>query len=92
MKEKLINAGLLRADENFDYEPDITSAWSIMSRLGYPSRYGGKTQDGYSEYLITDPISGALLTSGKGRTLERAMCEAALRACDLSDFTKNERS
>jgi len=92
MKEKLIKAGLLRAGEKFDYEPDITSAWSIMSRLGYPSRYGGKTQDGDREYLITDPISGALLTSGQGKTLERAMCEAALRACDLSDFIKKEHS
>jgi hypothetical protein len=91
MKEKLIKAGLLRVGETFDTEPDISSAWSILSRLGYPSRYGGKTQDGYREYLITDPTSGTLLTSGKGRTLESAMCQAALSACDLSDSTKKEQ-
>ena len=91
MKEKLIKAGLLRTGETFDAEPDITSAWCIMSRLGYPSRYGGKTQDGCYEYLTTDPISGVLLASGKGKTLERAMCEAALHASNLSDFKNKEK-
>ena len=85
MKERLIKAGLLRAGETFDSEPDITSAWSIISRLGYPGRYGGKTQDGYYEYLTTDPTSGVLLASGRGTTLEKAMCEAALCASNLSD-------
>jgi len=77
MKSRLQKAGLLFTDD-VDPEIDITVAWGALSQLGYPARYSGKTQNGSYEYVIIDPQTGSLLGTGKGATLERSMCEAAL--------------
>lgn len=79
MKSRLQKAGLLFAADD-DPEINISIAWSTLSRLGYPARYGGKAQDGSYEYVVIDPRTGNFLASGKGSTLERSMCEAALNA------------
>ena len=78
MKTKLIECGLLVQGESGDPIIGISSAWSVLARLGYPGRYAGKTLDGLYEYVIVDSRTGTLLTSGKGSTLPMAMCEAAL--------------
>ena len=79
MKSRLHKAGLLdKADDG--YEIDINVAWSTLSRLGYPARFSGKAQDGSYEYVIIDPHTGSFMASGKGATLEKAMCKAALNA------------
>lgn len=77
MKSRLQKAGLLFNDDA-DPEINISVAWGALSRLGYPARYSGKAQNGSYEYVITDPQTGSLLATGKGVTLERSMCEAAL--------------
>lgn len=61
-------------------EINISLAWSMLSHLGLPARYGGRAQDGSHEYVITSPKTGEFLTSGKGLTIEKAMFEAALKA------------
>ena len=77
MKSRLQKAGLLFTDD-VDPEIDITVAWGALSQLGYPARYSGKAEDGSYEYVIIDPQTGSFLATGKGATLERSMCEAAL--------------
>ena len=77
MKSRLRKAGLLLTDDA-DLEINISVAWGALSRLGYPARYSGKAQNGSYEYVITDPRTGSLLATGKGVTLARSMCEAAL--------------
>lgn len=84
MKTRLKQAGLLCSDNNLS-EIDISLAWSTLSHLGYPARYGGKAQNGFYEYVIVDPRSGTLLATGQGETLEISMCEAALNATSLLD-------
>lgn len=84
MKSRLKNAGLFCSDNDIP-EIDISVAWSTLSHLGYPARYGGKAQNGSYEYVIVDPQSGNLLASGQGETLEKSMCEAALNATSLLD-------
>ena len=84
MKSRLQKAGLLLTDDD-DTEIDISVAWGTLSRLGYPSRYGGKAQDGSYEYVIIDPKTGNFLATGKGATLEKSMCEAALNAVTQFD-------
>lgn len=79
MKTRLKKAGLLSVDD--DAEINITHAWSILSLLGLPARYGGKSPDGSYEYIIINPRTGGFLATGKGRTLEGSICEAALNAC-----------
>mgnify|MGYP001418030644 CR=1 FL=1 len=64
-------------------EIDIVTAWSILSRLGLPSRYGGRTPDGAHQFVIVDPVTGALLTFGTGLTLEISICDATLKAHQL---------
>ncbi|WP_027716549.1 hypothetical protein [Desulfuromonas sp. TF] len=59
-------------------EEDITMAWHELSRLGLPYRYGGRAMDGRFEFLIVHPLTGATITSGRGRTVIQAMAEAAL--------------
>jgi hypothetical protein len=83
MKTKLIEVGLWDHREKGEPGRDISSAWSILSRLGCPGRYCGRTQDGLYEYMIVDPKTGSLLTSGEGITLARAMCDAASAASTL---------
>ncbi len=82
MKTRLIQAGLWRNEEG-EPELNINVAWRVLSRLGHPGRYLGKTQDGNHEYLIVSAETGEYLTSGKGFSLESAMCEAALKASSL---------
>lgn len=83
MRERLIRAGLWGMGEKMGSGPDILSAWSRMSRLGHPGRYAGRTQDGLHEYLIVNPRTGSMLASGKGNTVEAAMCEASIAARTL---------
>lgn len=82
--EQLIAMGLQGDKEVETIDPDINFAWRVLSQLGFPGRYGGKTQDGYHEYLIANPLSGTVLTSGRGMTLERAICAAVLKAHNLT--------
>jgi hypothetical protein len=84
MKSRLKQAGLLCSDNDIR-DIDISLAWSTLSHLGYPARYGGKAQNGFYEYVIVDPRSGTLLATGQGETLEISMCEAALNATSLLD-------
>ena len=84
MKLRLQQACLLN-DEDVDPEINISLAWSILSRLGYPSRYSGRSQDGSYEYVIISPQTGDFLATGKGMTLETSMCEAALNARAIID-------
>ena len=84
MKSRLNQAGLLCSDNDIR-DIDISLAWSTLSHLGYPARYGGKAQNGFYEYVIVDPRSGTLLATGQGETLEISMCEAALNATSLLD-------
>lgn len=72
-------------DEEIVPEINISLAWSILSRLGYPSRYSGRAQDGSYEYVIICPQTGDFLATGKGMTLETSMCEAALNAIAIID-------
>lgn len=81
MKSRLKEAGLLHKDD--DPEIDISIAWSILARLGYPARYGGRAQDGSYEYVIINPQTGDFVATGKGSTLETSMCQAALNASPL---------
>lgn len=83
MKSQLIDVGLWRTGEQGEPGGDISSAWRILSRLGCPGRYGGRTPDGLYEYVIVNPETGALLTTGRGVTLEVAMCKAALAASNV---------
>ena len=84
MKSRLQQAGFW-CDQEGDFEVNISLAWNILARLGFPARYGGRTQDGSHEYIITNPQTGELFATGKGMTLERSMCEAVLNANDLID-------
>ncbi len=83
MKERLIAAGLWENGQNIDPGYSIIHAWKVLSRLGVPYRYGGRSQDGLYEYLIIDPETGSTMASGKGPSLPTAMCEAALAARKL---------
>lgn len=80
MKDKLIAANLAEPTEDIHPERSILDAWKILSRLGSPCRYGGKTQNGLIEYLVINPATGTTLVSGQGETLPLAMCDAALAA------------
>ncbi len=84
MRTQLINAGLWSNGEQGEPETDISSAWRILSRIGCPGRYVGKTQNGLYEYVIVNPETGTMLPSGKGLTLATAICKAALAAKKLS--------
>ena len=79
MRSRLHQAGLWDDSED-EPEINITFAWSILSRLGYPARYGGKAPDGAYEYVSVNPQTGYLISTGKGITLERSICEAAINA------------
>ena len=85
MRTQLIKVGLWDDREKGEPGRDISSAWSVLSRLGCPGRYGGRTQDGLYEYVIVNPKTGSLMTSGKGVTLAVAMCKAALAARALGE-------
>ena len=80
MRQRLIEAGLWEQSDGASPEKDILCAWRVVSRLGYPGRFGGLSQDGQCEYLIVNPQTGGLLASGKGLSVTEAMCAAALAA------------
>ncbi len=82
MRNRLIELGLWDQQEGLQPENDISAAWRIVSRLGYPGRYGGRALDGRYEYLIVNPRTGSL-ASGKGGSVTAAMCEAAIAARSL---------
>lgn len=84
MKSRRQKACLLN-DEEIAPEINISLAWSILSRLGYPSRYSGRAQDGSYEYVIISPQTGDFLATGKGMTLETSICQAALNARAIID-------
>lgn len=77
MNEWQMNRGLGQRATEGEAEPSISAAWRYLARLGLPYRYGGKAPDGLYEFLIIDPASGAMITSGKGATVARAMVAAA---------------
>lgn len=79
MKMRLQEAGLL-GDGSEISDIDIKVAWSVLSKIGYPARFCGRSQDGSYEYVIIDPKTGSFLATGKGSTLEYSICEAALNA------------
>ncbi len=81
MLTRLQQAGLWHSRDK--REIDIATAWSILSRLGLPSRYGGKSPDGSYQYVIVDPHNGDLLSFGTGATLETSICDATLKAYRL---------
>ena len=78
MKYRLQKAGFICEEET--PEINISFAWSMLSRLGCPARYGGRALDGSYEYVIINPQTGNFIATGKGATLEMSMCEAALNA------------
>lgn len=84
MKTRLQKAGLV-TKENKSPEINISFAWSVLARLGYPARYGGRAQDGSYEFVIIDPSTGDFMATGKGPTIELSMCQAALNAHNLVD-------
>ena len=84
MKSRLQKAGLI-CNEDDNSEINISLAWSILSRLGYPARYGGRALDGSYEYIIISAQTGDFIATGKGATLEMSICEAALKANSLTD-------
>lgn len=79
MKSRLQQAGLLGTDESGP-AIDISIAWSVLSRLGHPARFAGRAQNGSYEYIITDSRSGDLLATGRGRSIETSICDAAINA------------
>lgn len=83
MKTKLMEAGLWDNNDSGEPERDISSAWSVLSRVGYPGRYVGRTQNGLYEYIIINPETESVLPSGRGHTLAMAICKAALSARSL---------
>ncbi|MHB1399379.1 MAG: hypothetical protein ACYDAI_14960 [Trichloromonadaceae bacterium] len=80
MRERLIAAKLWKPENVVDPGQSIIAAWEVLCRLGEACRYGGKSQDGYHEYLIVHPADGRLLASGKGASTPEALCAAALAA------------
>ena len=79
MKTRLEKVGLItRRDDNADI--NISFAWSVLSRLGLPARYGGRSQDGSYEFVIINPSTGDYMATGRGPTIELSMCQAALNA------------
>ena len=79
MVHRLRKSGLLQPQTK-ELEINISLAWDILSRLGLPARFGGKSLDGAYEYIVIDPSSGNIFASGRGTSLEDSMCEAALDA------------
>ena len=80
MKERLMEVGLCREGEEIIPNGQISLAWKILARLGYPGRYSGRSQDGLHEFLIMNPVTGSLLATGKGNSVEDAICEASIAA------------
>ncbi|PLX81209.1 MAG: hypothetical protein C0616_05395 [Desulfuromonas sp.] len=80
MEKRLMEVGLCQKGEEILPNGQISFAWKILARLGYPGRYSGRTQDGLHEFLIVDPATGNLLATGKGNSVEDAICEASIAA------------
>ncbi|WP_432821804.1 hypothetical protein [Trichloromonas sp.] len=84
MKERLIAAHLLDQTDATPPELGILDAWKVLSRLGSPCRYGGKSVDGLYEYLVTNPQNSHTIATGKGSTIPAAICAAALAAREVN--------
>lgn len=80
MREKLIEMELWDAKDQRNPTQDVICAWSVLSRLGAPYRFGGRTPDGRLEYLVLNLAGGEVVASGRGTTPAEAMCRAALAA------------
>jgi len=63
-------------------ETPINEAWRRLAASGAASRYGGRAPDGRHEVLLTQPVSGRLLATGRGDSVAQAICAAlaAVRA------------
>lgn len=80
MEKRLIDARLWSQADGPVNEQNCSDAWQVLSRLGAPYRFAGKSADGLFEYLVLHPQTGDVIASGRGKSSPRAMCEAALAA------------
>jgi len=80
MEDRLIAEKLWTPAEGPSPTQSITSAWTLLARLGVPGRFVGRAPDGRYEYLIADADGRELLAAGRGETLPAAICAAVLAA------------
>ena len=80
MKNRLIAAELWSQDDGQLNEQTCSDAWQVLSRLGAPYRFAGKSFDGRFEYLVLHPKTGDVIATGRGDSSPKAMLEAALAA------------
>ena len=80
MEKRLIDAQLWSRGDGQLNEQDCNDAWQVLSRLGAPYRFAGRSCDGLWEYLIIHPKTGDVVATGRGELSPLAMCEAALAA------------
>lgn len=80
MEKRLIDAQLWSHQDGHLSEHSYSAAWRVLSRVGAPYRFSGKSCDGQFEYLVLDPKSGAVVATGRGDSSSKAMCEAAIAA------------
>jgi hypothetical protein len=85
MEKRLMDAQLWSQGDGHLNEQDCTAAWQVLSRLGAPYRYAGRSFDGLFEYLILHPKTGAVIATGKAESTALAMCEAALAGQKVLD-------
>ncbi|WP_303722898.1 hypothetical protein [Malonomonas rubra] len=78
MEQRLIDARLWSLGDGHLNEQDCQDAWQVLSRLGAPYRFSGKSCDGLFEYLILHPDTGDVVAAGRGESTSLAMLEAAL--------------
>jgi len=78
MEKRLIDAQLWSSGDGQLKDRDCNDAWQVLSRLGAPYRFAGKSFDGRYEYLILHPKTGDVIATGRGESTAQAMCEAAL--------------
>lgn len=78
MEQRLIDAQLWSLGDGHLNEQDCSDAWQVLSRLGAPYRFAGKSCDGLYEYLILHPDTGDVVATGRGDSTPRAMFEAAI--------------
>lgn len=93
MRSRLQQAGLW-CEEEKEKDPviNMSFAWSILAKLGFPARYGGRAQDGSYEYVIIDPQTGKHLATGRGENLEISMCEAAINVSSIIEPNKRVKT
>ena len=89
MEKRLIDARLWSPGDGSLSNADCSDAWQVLSRLGAPYRFSGKSFDGLYEYLVLDPKTGAVIATGRGESTPQAMCEAALAAQKVLSVATN---